>query len=113
MPRTKSETSHLLADLMSRIDRVVETAIAEGHAQALHEIRSLVGGRGPAAQGEIPIPFRRRGPGRPRGSKNAPKASARRKSGKPRKNPWAGLTAEQKLARVNAIRKGRGLPPKE
>ena len=34
------------------------------------------------------------------------------KSGKKRKNSWSGLSAEARLARVNAIRKGRGLPPK-
>ena len=102
MPRIANETAALIADLKSRLDRVVQTAIAEGHAQALIEIRSLVGGE--AAQ--------KRGPGRPRGSKNQPKATARRKSGKPRKNPWAGLSPAERLARVNAIRKGRGLPPK-
>ena len=44
--------------------------------------------------------------------KSAKKAAKRTKSGKPRKNPWANLTPKEHLARVNAIRKGRGLPPK-
>lgn len=30
---------------------------------------------------------------------------------KKRRNPWANLTPEQRQARVNAIRKGKGLPP--
>lgn len=30
-----------------------------------------------------------------------------------RRNPWADMTPEQRLARVNAIRKGRGLPPRK
>lgn len=34
-------------------------------------------------------------------------------SRKQRKNPWANMTPEQKLERVNAIRKGRGLPPRK
>ena len=104
MPRIPNESAALLADLMSRLGRVVDVALAEGRAQALVEIRSLVGsGVGVATK---------RGPGRPRGSRNKPKAGARRRSGKPRKNPWAGLSPAERLARVNAIRKGRGLPPK-
>src|SRR5262245_46073980 len=113
MPRMKNETSTLLADLQGRIATIVETARREGHDEALASIRSLVGGGARPLGGDnggFPKPMR--GPGRPKGSKNKPKAAATTKSGRARKNPWAGLTAEQKLARVNAIRKGRGLPLK-
>jgi hypothetical protein len=96
----KNETADLIADLHSRINRIVEAAQHEGKDQALAQLRGLLGGAAPV----------RRGPGRPKGSKNAVKPVA--KKGKKRKNSWSGLTAEQKLARVNAIRKGRGLPPK-
>ena len=101
MPRIASESAALLADLMSRLGRVVDVALAEGHAQALHEIRSLVAGGGGAVK---------RGPGRPRGSKNKPKATT--KSGKRRKNPWASMTAEQRAERVRKMLAGRGLKPK-
>ena len=39
-------------------------------------------------------------------------AAKKTKSGKARMKPWAGLTPEQRLERVNAIRRGRGLPEK-
>jgi hypothetical protein len=104
MPRVASESSALLADLHSRLQNVLAAARAEGHAKALDEIRSLVGGGG------APV---KRGPGRPRGSKNAPKVAAAAKPKRKRKNSWAGLSAADRLARVNAIRKGKGLPPKE
>jgi len=28
------------------------------------------------------------------------------------KNSWAGLSAAARLARINAVRKGKGLPPR-
>jgi hypothetical protein len=102
MPRIASETSALLADLHTRLQSVIAAARAEGRAKALDEIRSLVGGGVPA----------KRGPGRPRGSKNKPKSAAAAKPKQKRKNSWAGLSASERLARVNAIRKGKGLPPR-
>ena len=45
-------------------------------------------------------------------AKRAKGRKAARKTKKPRKNPWADLTPQQRLKRVNAIRKGRGLPVK-
>jgi hypothetical protein len=107
MPRFSPEFAAMLSDLHARIARVVEVAREEGRAHGLDEIRSLVGG-GAAAS---PV---RRGPGRPRGSRNLASAAAAPAAGpkKRRKNSWSGLTPEQRLARVNAIRKGKGLPPK-
>jgi hypothetical protein len=102
MPRIASETSALLADLHTRLQGVIAAARAEGHAKALDEIRSLVGGG-------LPV---KRGPGRPRGSKNAPTVGAAVKPKQKRKNSWTGLSASARLARVNAIRKGKGLPPR-
>ena len=102
MPRPSSEFAALVSDLHARIARVVEAAHQHGRAQALTEIRSLVGSGTPM----------NRGPGRPRGSKNKPKAAAAMKPRKRRRNSWAGLTPAERLARVNAIRKGTGLPPR-
>jgi hypothetical protein len=100
MPRPKNETSALLADLQSRVAQLVETARRQGRDEALGHIRSLVGGAAP-----------KRGPGRPRKDAGAaPAAPARTKSGKRRKNPWAKLSPAARLARINAIRKGKGLP---
>jgi hypothetical protein len=106
MPKMKSESMTLLSDLATRLEQLVEVARQEGHDRALEEVRSLVGG---GAMGVV-----KRGPGRPKGSKNAPKSAtaAPAKAKKKRKNSWAGLSAEARLARVNAIRKGKGLPPK-
>src|SRR6185503_2040106 len=90
------ETRALITDLRSRIDRAVEAARAEGHAAAMSEIRSLVGGE--------PAPVKR-GPGRPRKTETTEAvAAAPRARSKGRKNPWTGLSPERKLARINAIR---------
>ena len=97
-----SSTAALLPELKANIDRPVAAARAEGHAAAMAEIRSIVGGE---------LASVKRGPGRPRKDATAvvPARSARRRA---RKNPWARLSPAGKLARVNAIRKGRGLPLK-
>lgn len=95
-------TADLISDLRTRIESLVAAARQEGRDAAMAEIRSLVGG------GAMPV---KRGPGRP--PKSA--ASAEPAPAKPRRkrrNSWAGLTAEQRLARVNAIRKGKGLAPR-
>jgi hypothetical protein len=47
----------------------------------------------------------KRGPGRPRGSKYAPKAASAKPKQKQR-NSWAGLTPAERLVRVNPIPKG-------
>jgi len=103
MPRLKNETSILIADLKSRIDRMVEIAMREGHDRALGEIRALVGGGG------LPV---KRGPGRPRKDSYAVAAPARAKPKKKRRNPWAHMTADQKQERVRKMLAGRGLKPK-
>jgi hypothetical protein len=102
MPKQKDETAQLLDDLAQRLGRIVTSAIERGREQALTELRAVL-----AAGRAVPP----RGPGRPRAEKSAPKKRA--KSSKPRKNPWADMTPEQRLARINSIRVGRGLPPKE
>jgi hypothetical protein len=96
----KNETSVLLADLHRRIDAVVDAARKSGHDDALGQIRSLVAGGGAV----------KRGPGRPR--KN-PLAAVSAGPKKRRKNSWAGLSPSARLARINAIRKGKGLPPRD
>jgi hypothetical protein len=101
MPRVASDTAALVADLKSRLDQLVATAVAEGRIEALANLRSVLAGGAPV----------RRGPGRPKGSKNKPRSVAA-KPKRRRKNSWAGLSPAARLARVNAIRKGKGLPPK-
>ena len=101
MPRMKNQLSGLVADLGRRIDEIVSAARAQGRDEALGHIRSLVAG------GPLPV---KRGPGRPRKSESMGMPAAKRK--KRRKNPWAGLSPSARLARVNAIRKGKGLPPR-
>lgn len=100
MARIAEDSKSLAADLAARLDRLIAAARKEGREEALHEVRSLVGG----------AVAMKRGPGRPPKS-GAPAASA--KPRKKRKNPWAALSPADRLARVNAIRKGRGLPLKE
>ncbi len=94
MPRPRSDTGAGLADLQKRLKSLVETARKEGRADALAEVRSLVGGA-----------VAKRGPGRPR---KVTKAKRKKK----RKNPWANLTPKERLKRINAMRRGRGLPLK-
>ena len=96
-----NQTDALVTDLMARISRLVEAAKKEGRQGALAEVRSLVGGS-MGSSGAKPSTK----------SKPAKKAAKKTKSGKPRKNPWAGLSDKDRLKRVNAIRKGRGLPLK-
>jgi hypothetical protein len=98
MPRVVNDTAALIHDLKSRLERLTEVARQEGRAQALSEIRSLVGGTAPAAAG----------PGRPRGTSTV----ATRAKPDGRQNSWSRMTPAARLARVNAIRKGKGLPPK-
>jgi hypothetical protein len=102
MPRMTNETSALVADLHRRIDAIVAAARDSGRSEALAQIQHLVGG------GAAPV---RRGPGRP--PKSASAAAAPAKPRAKRKNSWAGLSAEARLARINAIRKGKGLAPRE
>ena len=108
--RRTSKAADNISNGFRVLEMAVRTAIVtarmEGRNEAFAQIRSIVAGGGSLAIGD-PI---RRGPGRPPGSKNKPKGVT--KSGKPRKNSWAGLSPAERLARVNAIRKGKGLPPK-
>ena len=121
MPRIAEDSKSLAADLAGRLARLVAAAKQEGRDAALAEVRSLIGGGGGGAGGsgaggaggDAPVARKR---GRPLGSKNKPKSDApapAAKSGAPRKNPWASLSPADRLARVNAIRKGRGLPEKD
>jgi len=104
MPSPSNELSALVSDLHARLTHVLEVARADGNARALRKIESLFGGGASA----------KRGPGRPLGSKNRPKtavaATPKKRDG--RSNSWSRLTPTQRLARVNAIRKAKGLPPR-
>lgn len=90
------------ARIVAMIDDLMEEARKQGMAEATDNlVQMLMSGR-------------KRGPGRP--PKNATTSSnvgGAQKPGKKRKNSWSGLSAEQRLARVNAIRKGKGLPPRD
>jgi hypothetical protein len=101
MARLKEDTKTLIADLSARLAKLVEVAKKEGRESALTEVRALVGGAvnigGGARRGRKPA------------AEKAEKPAKAKRKGK-RKNPWAGLSPEARLARVNAIRKGRGLP---
>ena len=99
MPRISNETSALLDDLMSRIDRLADAARQEGREQALSEIRALVGGGVAAGRGPVRPP------------RSATSTGGTKTDG--RTNSWSGMTPAARLARVNAIRKGKGLPPKD
>ena len=103
MARTKQKkkTIGVAEDLRARIEKLVETARNEGRDDALAQVRHLLGGapgKGAARTAE-------------RGSKGTPRKGTSKKA--KRRNSWAGLTDEQRLVRVNAIRKGKGLPPRE
>ena len=104
MPRTSLVPAGLAAEFDALLRRLAAACKDAGREEALAQMRAVFDGAAP-----------RRGLGRPRGSKNKPKASkpARRKSGRKRKNPWTGLSPEARLKRINAIRKGRGLPTKD
>lgn len=103
MPRPNEDTKTLVADFTARLEKLVAAARSEGREAALTEVRALVGG---AVNVAATAPRRGRKPG----SGAAPKAAKPAKTKGKRKNPWAGLSPEARLARVNAIRKGRGLP---
>jgi hypothetical protein len=101
MARAKGGIDGLVEEFRRRVEELLEQARAEGRESALAGIRSALDG------GAV-----KRRPGRPRKvAEEAPVPTTR--LGKKRRNPWAGLTPEQKLERVNAIRKGRGLALKE
>lgn len=100
--KTKNDTRSIAADLTARLDELVAAARREGREEALAEVRSLVGGTVAAG------PRKR---GRPAAAAK-PERAPRRKSKKPRKNPWASMTPEQKADRVRKMLAGRGLKPK-
>ncbi len=109
MPRTTPSTQSLVAEFNATLARIVAAAHAEGRDAALDEVRGLIGGG--AAAGTAPVVAKKRG--RPFGSKNKAKPAAKVATGrKTRRSSWAGLTPEARLARINAIRVGRGLAPK-
>ena len=97
MPRVANNTDALLKDLISRLEKLVDAARQEGREDALADVRSLVDGGGATR----------------RGGGAAGESKPRRKSTKPRKNPWADMTPEQKQARVRKMLAGRGLKPKD
>ena len=99
----KDGSAAIVASLQSLLKRLVETSQAEGRAAALASITDQLLGRGGARRGR---PAGKRG--RPAGAKSASKSRRKR-----RKNPWATLSPSERLARINAIRKGRGLPPRD
>ena len=102
MPKKRRATSALVSDFESSLRQLVAAAKSEGRAGALADVRGLVSGDGAKAAGNTRGSHRSRGPG---AAQRTAKESAR-------KNPWADLTPQQRLKRVNAIRKGRGLKPK-
>lgn len=117
MPRNASRTDALIAELTQRIAALIESARAEGRESALADVRALLGRSGGPKRTVAGATGKRRG--RPKQSSKAAKApapaAAAAKAAEPqkaRKNPWAGLSPAARLARVNAIRVGRGLPPK-
>ena len=91
MPRTANNTDALLKDLQGRLATLVDTAKAEGRQDALDQVKALVG----------PSPKRSR-----KASSNGNGAPKKKK----RRNGWPKKGTPEHLARVNAIRKGRGLP---
>ena len=102
MPRTRSADS-ILSEMQSQLEKLVGAARREGRADALAEVRALVGGTGGAAAAEAAAPS-----GRGRRKAAGKKAASK----KPRKNPWANMTPEQKKDRVRKMLAGRGLTPK-
>ncbi len=82
----------MLTDLTTRLERLVAQAKKEGRADALAEVRQLVGGGGGTGSGK------------------AAKKPAKRK--KKRKNWWATATEKQKAERTRKMLAGRGLKPK-
>ena len=109
MARTDGENPIPFASALNDVLRqMLAAAKQQGREEALAQIQSLVAGSGGSSIGNGPAG--KRGPGRPRKDAAEP---ALTKSGTTRKNPWAGLSPEARLQRINAIRKGRGLPAKE
>jgi len=97
MARTKKKKpGGVVEDLRARIEGLLEAAREEGRHEALADVRRLFEGTP--------------GKGVPRTTERASKATPKKAK---RRNSWAGLSDEQRLVRVNAIRKGKGLPPRE
>ena len=100
MPRIANNSDAILTDLQGRLARLVATAKQEGRDEALSQVRSLVSGGAATPTGK-------------RGRKPVAAKTARKKSKKPRKNPWATMTAKQRKDRVRKMLAGRGLKPKD
>jgi len=100
MPKTDQSSTALLAAVQTMLRRLVDTSRVEGRQDALATITDQLLGSGG-----------RRGRGAGRSGRAASAVSA--KPHRKRKNPWATMSPTDRLARINAIRKGRGLPPRE
>lgn len=87
-----------IEDIDTLVKSREDAAYARGREDALAEIRGIVNG------GTKPAPKPKAKPA----SKPKPKPKSKAK-----KNPWADLTPAARLKRVNAIRVGRGLPPRK
>jgi len=87
-----SSIDALLASLRKGLEAILEEAREEGR----NEVRSMLSG--------IVSP-----PRRGRAKRAAAAAPAAKRSSKKRKSAWARLTDDEYIARVNGIRKGRGM----
>jgi hypothetical protein len=84
--------------LKSRLDQLTATARADGRTTALAHLQSLFGG------GVV-----RRGPGRPKGNRNKPKALAAEPKRRP-KNAWAGLSRQRGSSASTRSARPKALP---
>lgn len=95
----RSELEAIRAEFASYLEKTFamldERGYDRGRAEAFEEVRSLMGNKKTVITGVVPAP--------------APVAPPKKKQ--KRRNSWVGLTPEQRQDRVNAIRRGKGLPP--
>lgn len=104
MASSGSNTDAILADIQKRLVDLVEAARQEGKEGAVDQIRGILGG----SLGMPAAPVKR-GPGRPRKNPLAAPApaAAPKKAKKPRRNPWAHLTPEERAERIRKMQEGR------
>lgn len=103
-PNGNDVPSQLYSDAAELVRRAYLEGYHTGENAALAKIKSLFGGPVGVAVGTMQkVPTRGFVKVKPVAAKTP---AVRRK----RRNPWANLTPEERQVRVNAIRKGKGLP---
>ncbi len=108
MPRPESTPEEIVKELVARLDDLVVAAREAGRREAFAEVRRFVSDDAPTARSPVRAAAAEFAASSPPAASRGPKLT---KSGRPRRNPWADMTPEERRERVRRMLAGRGLTP--